>query len=477
MKKMILALFLWPFIVISQPSIVLIVADDMGNGEISFNNALMDTPNIDSLAGNGAYFTQAYSQPMCTPSRVAIMTGQYAWKQSWGRSVVWPWRNNYMELEKSLLPDMLRSEGYTTAIIGKWHLGHIYPEYHPNNRGWDYFYGNMGGSLDYNSHFYNATAYGNDIQENGRKVDTSGYYTRLLSGKAVDFINQQARCPDLCPFFLYVPFTAPHTPLQAPAETIALAPGAYTQDQKTKWAMIKEMDDAIGNIIQALEDNGIRDSTIIIFTSDNGATMLGGIWDNSYGDNTPYQGEKAGLYEGGVRVPLIWNWPGVIESQVVDSAVHFIDFLPTFFEGVLGLDLPSSQSFDGVDYYGLMFGGSIEERDLILNVIPGRAWAVVRGKWKLVNNPDVDNIDTTSVSEDIRLYDVRGDKGETTDLSGSYPSLVSSMQLSIDTAITQYEDNQVLSNSTAPTGWNKIEQCGTKRTFWNDSTYLYSRNE
>ena len=463
--------------VAQRPNIVFILADDLGNGEISHNDTFASTPNIDTLIANGAYFTQAYSQPMCTPSRAAIMTGVYPWKQSWGRSVVYPWRDNYMEFGRPLLPERLRGEGYTTAIIGKWHLGHIYPEYAPVNRGWDYQFGNLGGSMDYNTYNY-AVYYTDDITENGQHFDTTGYYTRILGAKAVQFIEQQARCPDLCPFFMYVAFTAPHTPEQAPAATIAAAPGGYTTSQKTKWAMIKEMDNEIGDIITALEDAGIRDSTIVIFTSDNGATMLGGIWDNYFGNNDPYQGEKAGLYEGGVRVPLVWNWPGQIAVQEVDSAVHLIDLFPTIIQGVLGRPMPSSQEVDGVNYYGLMDGGSIAQRDLILNLIPNRCSAVVRGQWKLVNNPDVNNIDTTSVADDIRLYNVRTDPGETTDVSGSNPSVVSALQAVIDASLSEYVDTQILPiSSPAPVGWIDVDECGTKKTFWNNPDYLYSRGE
>lgn len=475
--KTILFLLL-PVFVLAQnrPNIIFIMADDLGNGEISFNHTFADTPNIDSLFVNGASFSQAYSQPMCTPSRAALMTGVYPWKQSWGRAVVFPWRDNYMEFGRPLLPERMRAEGYTTAMFGKWHLGHIYPEYTPINRGWDYYFGNLGGGTEYDEPYsYNVNDFNNDLQENGVNFDTTGYYTRVLGAKAVQFIEQQSRCPNLCPFFMYVAFTAPHAPEQAPAATIAAAPGGYTTAQKTKWAMIKEMDNEIGDIVTALETAGIRDSTIIIFTSDNGATLLGGIWDNYYGNNTPFQGEKAGLFEGGVRVPLIWNWPGQIAVQEVDTAVHLIDLFPTIIEGVLGEPMPGSQEVDGVNYYGVMDGGALASRDLILNVIPNRCGAVVRGYWKLVNNPDVNNIDTTSVADDFRLYNVRTDPDESSDISGTYPAIVSSLQAALSAAEAAYIDTQVLPITSTPGGWVDMDECGTKRIFHNTPAYLYAR--
>ncbi|MBK8196707.1 MAG: sulfatase-like hydrolase/transferase [Lewinellaceae bacterium] len=179
-------IILLPFFALAQnrPNIIFIMADDLGNGEISFNHTFASTPNIDSLAVNGAYFSQAYSQPMCTPSRAALMTGVYPWKQSWGRAVVFPWRDNYMEFGRPLLQERMRSEGYTTAMFGKWHLGHIYPEYTPINRGWDYYFGNLGGGTEYDEPYsYNVNDFNNDLQENGQNFDTAGYYTRVLGAK------------------------------------------------------------------------------------------------------------------------------------------------------------------------------------------------------------------------------------------------------------------------------------------------------
>ncbi|MBK8196708.1 MAG: sulfatase-like hydrolase/transferase [Lewinellaceae bacterium] len=239
--------------------------------------------------------------------------------------------------------------------------------------------------------------------------------------------------------------------------------------------MIKEMDNEIGDIVTALETAGIRDSTIIIFTSDNGATLLGGIWDNYYGNNTPFQGEKAGLFEGGVRVPLIWNWPGQIAVQEVDTAVHLIDLFPTIIEGVLGEPMFGSQEVDGVNYYGVMDGGALASRDLILNVIPNRCGAVVRGYWKLVNNPDVNNIDTTTVADDFRLYNVRTDPDESSDISGTYPAIVSSLQAALSAAEAAYVDTQVLPITSTPGGWVDMNECGTKRIFHNTPAYLYAR--
>jgi arylsulfatase B len=250
-----------------QPNIVHIVADDLGWKDVGFNGATdIKTPNLDKLAGEGVKFTQFYVQPMCTPTRAALMTGRYPFRYGLQTAVI-PSVSTYgLDTSEWLMPQCLKEAGYNTAIIGKWHLGHADKKYWPKQRGFDYQYGAMIGELDYFTHEEHGVL---DWYRNNKPVREKGYTTQLLGDDAVKYINAQD--PNK-PFYLYLTFNAPHTPYQAPKEYIDRYPNIEDPTRRIYAAMITCLDDEVGRVVAALDKKGLRDNTLILFHSDNGGT-------------------------------------------------------------------------------------------------------------------------------------------------------------------------------------------------------------
>lgn len=466
-----IAILLCPLWLFAQkPNIIVILADDLGNGEIGFNNSDYSTPNIDTLCANGAYFSQFYATPQCTPSRYAFLTGKYPIRDGMQEGVCSLFSEKHMSNSEVTLPEMLASEGYMCGMVGKWHLGNAHPEYLPHNNGFQYWYGNSDAAVEYNTHTRNAGG-PYDLYENGiTQTDISTYYTELIGSKAVSFIEGVAGCGAGNPFFLWVAFTAPHTPYQAPADTVSLAPGAFSTDRKKKWAQIRIMDNEIGKIMDAVVAAGVENETIIIFTSDNGATDTYYL-DSGVGNNTPYRGHKFQLWEGGLRVPMAWYHPGTVSPVTVTKPAHLVDLLPTLIEGQVG-DIVA-QDVDGTDISAMLQGDTIPDRPILLNLIVDRNWAVVKGRWKLANNPATSSNADSTLSSSIRLYDVVNDEHEDIDVSGTYPSIVSELQAYIDTWEAEALPVQPKSDST-PGGWVNFPVIADPKTYY-DPTYYFFR--
>ena len=468
------AILLFPLLVCAQkPNIIFIMSDDMGNGEVGYNNSDWDTPAIDSLAANGVIFSAAYAQPQCTPSRAAFLTGRYPFRDGMQVGVTNLWSEKHLPTERLTIPEMLASEGYMCGMVGKWHLGNSLPEYLPHSHGFNYWYGSTDGVLQYTEHTARTVSGGPyDVYENGvTQTDASTYYTELLGQKAVDYINAVAGCGTGNPFFLWVSFTAPHNPYQAPADTIALAPGGWSTDKKTKWAMVRIMDNEIGKIVQAVEDNGIADNTIIIFYSDNGSPTTTYYHSTGVGDNAPYRGGKFTLWEGGCRVPAVWYQPGSVTPGTTSTPVHLVDILPTL-ASITGAGIAISDTVDGVDISPLLDGDTIAERGIILSIIEDRHWGVVQGDWKLVNNPNYScNYDST-LTEDIRLYDLGTDPGETTDVDGANPAIVTELQAIIDAYLPSVATPQQKTDSPPP-GWVEFPVIASPKTYYDPDYYFF----
>src|SRR5215470_8308762 len=250
-----------------KPHIIHIVADDLGWKDVGFNGATdIKTPNLDALAAGGAKFTQFYVQPMCTPTRAALMTGRYPFRYGLQTAVI-PSVSTYgLDTTEWLMPQCLREAGYKTAIIGKWHLGHADKKYWPKQRGFDYQYGAMIGELDYFTHSEHGVL---DWFRDNEPVKEEGYTTTLLGNDAVKYINAQDASK---PFYLYLTFNAPHTPYQAPKEYVDRYPNIADPTRRTYAGMVTCMDDEIGKVVAALDKKGLRDNTLILFQSDNGGT-------------------------------------------------------------------------------------------------------------------------------------------------------------------------------------------------------------
>jgi len=405
-----------------KPNIVHIVADDLGWKDVGFNGATdIKTPNIDALASGGAKFTQFYVQPMCTPTRAALMTGRYPFRYGL-QTIVIPGPAGYgLDTSEFLMPQCLKDAGYKTAIIGKWHLGHADIKFWPKQRGFDYQYGAMIGELDYYTH---SDAGVLDWFRNNKPVKEEGYATKLIGDDAVKYINEQDPSK---PFYLYLTFNAPHTPYQAPQEYVDRYKNIADPTRRTYAGMVTCLDDEIGRVIAALEKKGSRDNTLILFHSDNGGTknamFAGQMADLSKTkipcDNGPYRDGKGTLFEGGCRVAACANWPGRIKPQTVDGIIHAVDIFPTY-AALAGASTAKCKPLDGVNVWDTIAEGKPSPRtEVIYNVEPFRG-AVRQGDWKLIWR--------TLIPSSADLFNLADDPYEKNNLAAAHPDKVASMQ-------------------------------------------------
>ena len=335
------------------PNIILIMADDLGYGDVGcYGCTDIRTPAIDNLADEGVRFTTFYANaPECTPTRTALLTGRYQHRAGGlecalgignvGRydDAIRLRRTNDLGLpvEQTTIARMLKDAGYATAICGKWHLGYE-PKFFPLKHGFDYWFGPVGGAVDY---FHHCEYTGQQaLYLNDRPIKREGYLTDLITDEAVKFIQRRQNTP----FFLYVAYTAPHTPYQGPDDKKPepVPQADYSKGSRTTYvSMVESMDDGIGKILKTVKDRKIAAHTLVIFMSDNGA--------NKTGNNFPFSGYKGNLFEGGIRVPCIVKWPGVLEEGMVSNqACMTLDFSRSIVRAA-GTKPPRDRPFDGID--------------------------------------------------------------------------------------------------------------------------------
>lgn len=403
-----------------RPNILFIVADDLGYNDLGFRGSEISTPSIDKLANEGVRLDQFYVQPMCTPTRAALMTGRYPLRYGLQTLVIPSGMSYGLSTEERLLPQALKEAGYRTVMVGKWHLGHANQKYWPKQRGFDYFYGAVLGEIDYFTH----SAHGvRDWYRNNEPVNEQGYVTRLLGNDAVARIMEHDPNTSL---FMYLAFTAPHTPFQAPPEDIAKNKHIKDPTRRTYAAMISVMDEEIGRVLAALEQKGMRENTLVLFMSDNGGTTLAALAGEADvsklklpADNSPYRGGKGMLYEGGTRVTALANWPGQIEPGVVNEVVHVVDMFPTL-AGLAGADTGTGKPLDGMDAWPVISRGRPSARsEVVYNVEPFRA-GIRQGDWKLVWR--------TPLPSALELYNIALDPHESTDLAATEPDKVAALK-------------------------------------------------
>ena len=409
-----------------QPNIVYIVADDLGWKDVGFNGATdIKTPNIDRLAATGAHFQQFYVQPMCTPTRAALMTGRYPFRYGL-QTIVIPGPAGYgLDSSEWLMPQCLKEAGYATAIIGKWHLGHADMKYWPRQRGFDYQYGAMIGELDYYTH---SDAGVLDWFRDNKPVVEAGYTTHLLGNDAVKYIDAQTAEK---PFYLYLAFNAPHTPYQAPKEYVDRFPDIADPTRRTYAGMVSCLDDQVGRVVTALDAKGLRSNTLIVFHSDNGGTtnamFAGQMADLSKTklpcDNGPYRDGKGTLFEGGCRVAACANWPGRIKPQAVDGMIHAVDMYPTL-AALAGASTAKSKPLDGLDVWSTISEGKPSPRsEIVYNVEPFRG-AVREGDWKLIWR--------ALIPTSVDLYNLAEDPYEKNNRAAAHPDKVAAFQARIN---------------------------------------------
>ncbi len=395
--------------VAAKPNIVVILADDLGRHDCGFMGGEISTPRLDKLAAAGAKLDAFYVQPVCSPTRAAFLTGRYPMRHGLQVGVVRPWAQYGLPLEERTLSSALKEAGYTTGIVGKWHLGHFQKAYLPTQRGFDFQYGHYNGALDYFTHIRDE---GFDWHRNDQVSRDEGYSTHLIGREAAKFVEQHAGKQ---PFFLYVPFNAVHAPHQVPDE-YTKPYGSLTGDRKLYAGMLAAMDEAVGKIVDAVDKAGVADNTLFVFSSDNGGPAPGKVTSNG-----KYRAGKGTLYEGGVRVAAFATMPGQIKAgTTIDTPMHMVDLFPTLVT-LAGGKTQQALPLDGVDVWPVLSAGqSLPERSILLNTTP-RNDAVRVGKWKLIRKGGVDDPDDPASSKDteetLELYDLSQDPYETKNLA------------------------------------------------------------
>ncbi len=411
---------------VKRPNVVLIFADDLGYADVGYHGSSdMVTPNIDSIARNGAQFAAGYvSAPVCGPSRAGLRTGCYQTRFG-AEDNPGPYKVSKdvkigIPSEMKTMSERMKELGYVTGMIGKSHTGNA-PEFHPNSSGYDEFFGFINGASNYRS----DGRFGKKINQNENpilrqheRVEETEYLTDAFGREAVSFINRHAKEP----FFLYVPFNAIHGPMQATDPDLSMF--RYIKDEKRRLAVAMNfnMDQNIGKIMTALRKNGLEDNTMVIFLSDNGGKPKG-----NASLNTPLRGRKGQLWDGGIRIPFCMQWPAQIKSgQKIDIPIISLDILPTIVTAAGG---KVEDKIDGVNLIPLVTGKEKKLADRYIYWRFNRAWAIRDAEWKLIKdraakNPQLFNI-ALDISESRDLYSERPEVAKR--LQDKYNSLNSEM--------------------------------------------------
>lgn len=413
---------------LTRPNIIIIVADDLGWGDVGYLGSDIKTPNIDFLAKEGVVLDNFYTAPVCSPTRAGLMTGRYPNRFGLRKTVVTPWSKFGVDTGEVFLSTILADAGYAhRAAFGKWHLGHAKRMYLPLQRGFSYFYGHYNGAVDYFTHVREGEL---DWHRNGETCYDEGYATDLITEEVVLSIRKFAN--DRSPFFMYVAYNAPHLPLQAKEADLSAygydsskpsfssngqkAKGKGNTKRQTHAAMVSAMDYGIGKIISALREADLEEQTLVLFFSDNGAAP------NQGGSSGPLRGSKFTEWEGGVRSPAVIRWPqGFAGGRLVTQVTGYIDIVPTIRE-ILGLTAPSTRTLDGVSIWPILSRGKQQEipRDFYLGygtLISGHRWKLVKAN---AGNPAMNE-------ETDLLFDIRNDPFETTDVKAEYPTIYQEM--------------------------------------------------
>ncbi|MEI8088605.1 MAG: arylsulfatase [Opitutaceae bacterium] len=366
-----------------RPNIVFILSDDHGWADVGWHSPEIKTPHLDRLAAAGAKLEQFYVQPVCSPTRAAFLTGRYPMRHGLQVGVVRPWAQYGLPLEERTLPQMLKAAGYSTAITGKWHLGHFDPAYLPTRRGFEHQYGHYNGNIDYYTHERDG---GFDWHRDDRVNHDEGYSTHLIAREAVRLIHEKLADQ---PLFLYVPFNAVHAPHQVP-EKYKKPYVALPEPRRTYAGMVAAEDEAVGQIVAALEAKGLRQNTLIVWSSDNGGPSPGRVTSNG-----PLRAGKGTLYEGGVRVCAFATWDGHIKpGSTVDAPLHMVDWYPTLAR-LAGASLEQKLPLDGRDAWSAITEGTPSPHEAILLNTTPTSGAIRMGDWKLVLNGSTNDSEDT----------------------------------------------------------------------------------
>ena len=453
-----------------RPNIVVIVADDLGWADVGYHGGNIDTPSLDRLAEQGVQLNRFYTTPICSPTRAALMTGRDPMRLGVAYGVIMPWDNIGVNPAEHFMPESFGAAGYQTAMVGKWHLGHAQMTYHPNKRGFEHFYGHLHTEVGFYPPFANVG--GKDFQVNGVTADDEGYETYLLADEVSRYIRERDTQK---PFFIYMPFIAPHTPLDAPAELqekykdidTDLPPARSNQTDSTRRiskmlmresarpmyaAVVDGMDQAIGQVLNPLDEEGLSDNTIVLFFSDNGGAAY------SYGgaDNAPLRGGKGETFEGGIRVVSLMRWPEKLQGgRMFDQVMAVMDVFPTLADAA-GVDPLNTFEFDGSSLWSSISEGTTHTReDMIMfaSEIPiygSFKLTAFDNTWKLVQEMEQDQLSTTVTNY---LFKIADDPNEYNNLAAEYPDIVVSMSKAISEWRALHPVSGTRSVLIPPPGW------------------------
>ncbi len=394
---------------VERPNVIIILSDDQGWADVGFNGCTdIPTPNLDQLAKEGVVFKQGYAtHPYCSPSRAGLLTGRY--QQRFGHENNLPYTEATIEdglpVEEVLISETLQRSGYATCAVGKWHLGDS-ARFWPNNQGFDDWYGFFGGGMSYWGDTGNKPAI-SGVLRNGQPVPPSEihYLTDDFSREAVNYIEQYSK--EDKPFFLYLAYNAPHTPLHATSEYMKVMEHQEDGERAVYGAMVYAMDRGIGEVVRKLKETGEYDNTLIFFYSDNGGALRGA-------NNQPYRGHKGMLFEGGIRVPFCVSWPAVLPGgDVYEKPISALDIYPTILKAA-GATHPQPQKLDGIDLMPFLTGKDLSKPhdELYWRYSDGAGYAVRKGKYKMIRS---------GYKQKFLLFDMDNDPFEQNNLASVMP--------------------------------------------------------
>jgi len=397
-----------------KPNILFIVGDDMGYADVGFHQCKdIPTPSLDALAASGVQFSDGYvSGPYCSPTRAGLMTGRY--QQRFGHEFN-PSGTNGLPVTETTIADRLKTAGYVTGLVGKWHLG-AQPSMHPQQRGFDEFFGFLGGQHSY----VNLEG----ILRGKEQVKELDYTTDAFGREAVSFIERHQSLP----WFLYLSFNAVHTPMDATNDRLAKFPNMEDKQRRTYNAMMLAMDEAIGKVLKKLSDCGLEKNTLVVFISDNGGPTMKGVTING-ASNLPLRGSKRTTLEGGIRVPFVVSWPGTVKPGMYHYPAIQLDLTATALAAA-GVKVRKEMQLDGVNLLPYLSGEKKGAPHEMLFWRMGEQMAIRMGDFKLVRYDS--NYDTNTGKPQpvtaAKLYNLREDIGETKDLANSMPDKMKELQ-------------------------------------------------
>jgi len=453
-----------------QPNIIIMVADDLGWADVGYHGGPIETPSLDRLAAEGTQLDRFYATPICSPTRAALMTGRDPLRLGVMYATIMPWDNTGVHPDEHFMPQSFLAAGYQTAMVGKWHLGHAQQTYHPNNRGFEHFYGHLHTEVGYFPPFANQG--GRDFQRNGETIDDQGYETFLLAKEASRWIKDRDREK---PFFLYMPFIAPHTPFDAPQNLIdkyaeleddRKLSRSKNSDQTRKIstlmmqpsarpmfaAVVDAMDQSIGKVLQTLDEEGLAENTIVLFFSDNGGAVysVGGAY------NEPLRGGKGDTFEGGIRVVSSMRWPAKIPGGAkMDQIMSVMDVFPTLAEAA-GIKTLNQKNLDGRSLWSSISDGQPAPRKDYLYfgsetpIFGSFSLTVFNEDWKLVQQIEQDQIGSEVINY---LFKIKEDPYEYNNLADQYPEVVQTLAAKIRDWRARYPISGTRSQLVPPPGW------------------------